>query len=68
LRRPRHAPAQHPQLTHAIGGIEHHRRQKIRKNPRQGRQIASAVARRPGELPDRLLALGQAVEIMPRSA
>ena len=58
-----HAPPHHGQLARAVTGDMDHRRHLVGKDAGQRRQVAERVLHRPGEFPDRSLALGQRVEI-----
>ena len=64
--RRRKAPAHHRQLP-ADGGFAHHRRHHVRKNRREGRQVADAIPARGEQSAHRLLAFGHRIEIAHRA-
>ena len=61
--RRRHAPARHREFAHAVHRGADDRSGIVGEDAGQHRQVAREVAHRAGEVADRLLALGDAVEI-----
>jgi enoyl-[acyl-carrier protein] reductase II len=66
LRRARHSPPCHRQLTHAVRRISHNRRQVIGENAGQRRQVTGGVTHRAGERDNRGLPLCYIVEVAAR--
>jgi hypothetical protein len=62
LRRVRHPPAHHGQLALAVVNADH-RRDAVREDRGQGRQVARGVSRDLEQVPDRGLILGDRIEI-----
>lgn len=63
LRRRRHAPSEHRQLTHSVRRIADDGRQRVRVDRWQRRDIAGGVGLDPKDLPDCGLAFGLRVQV-----
>lgn len=63
LLRARYSPAHHHQFTLVVTRRAYDRGRIVREDRGQGWQVARAVAHRADELPDGLLAFGEAVEV-----
>src|SRR5208283_4359992 len=63
LRRPGHSPARHDEFALAVRPDPDDRRNLIRKDRREGREVSDAVVAQAKEVADRRLALREAVKV-----